>query len=64
VLWQHVFQIVVCVLSALQRAIRTLQGTLHAEIFVECRTGVYFTSIYLAFHKSSGLKQIFLNSGS
>jgi hypothetical protein len=26
VLWQHVFQIVVCVLSALQRATRMLQG--------------------------------------
>jgi hypothetical protein len=27
VLWQHVFQVVVCVLSALQRAIRTVHVT-------------------------------------
>ena len=26
-LWRHVFQIVVCVLSAVQRATRTLHGT-------------------------------------
>jgi len=43
VLWQHVFQIVVCVLSAVQHAVA------HYTYFIQVKLSVYYINLDISF---------------